>query len=360
MAELSLTNVKKRYGVAHAVRGVSLEVESGEFVSFLGPSGSGKTTTLSMVAGFVAPSEGQIKIGGQDVTRVPPYRRNIGMVFQDYSLFPHMTVEQNVSFPLQMQKVAKTERARRVAEVLETVGLEEMATRLPAELSGGQQQRVSIARAIVYKPAILLMDEPLGALDRMLRERLQLEVKHIQNSLGITTLYVTHDQSEALTMSDRVCVFNDGEIAQLGRPSALYEQPQSRFIAGFVGESNFLEATVRESRREGDDWRCVVDLEGGVTASVKTAQSYAAGSKLTASVRPEKVRLCDEAAARDPENVVIPARIVEVIYRGETTTLRACLENGTEIALRAAGGSDYRNRSVRLQWPAENMVLLNK
>lgn len=361
MAKLSLTNIWKTYEGAQAVRGVSLEVESGEFVSFLGPSGSGKTTTLSMVAGFISPSEGNIRIDGRDITNVPPHQRNIGMVFQDYSLFPHMNVAQNVAFPLAMRSVDKAESTRRVAEVLEIVGLGGMDRRLPIELSGGQQQRVAIARAIVYQPQILLMDEPLGALDRLLRERLQLEIKQIQKRLGITTLYVTHDQGEALTMSDRVCVFNDGEIAQVGSPVSLYEQPGSRFIAGFVGESNFLAATIEDCEQVADGWKCSVVLEGNAKACVFSSQSFAVGTRLTASVRPEHVSV-RAGAAEDQDAVLVVARVNDVVYRGETSTLRGQLANGAEISARvtAADVARLAGETVCLRWPADKIVLLNK
>lgn len=362
MAHLSLVNIEKDYGSASAVRKVLLEVESGEFVSFLGPSGSGKTTTLAMVAGFVAPTRGSILVDGREITGVPPHRRNIGMVFQDYSLFPHMNVAQNVAFPLAMRNVDKAERARRVGEVLELVGLQGMDARFPSELSGGQQQRVAIARAIVYQPQILLMDEPLGALDRMLRERLQLEIKQIQKRLGITTLYVTHDQGEALTMSDRVCVFNDGEIAQVGRPVSLYERPESRFIAGFVGETNFLEATVRDCVSAGDLWRCTVSLEGGLPATVSVTQPFPPGTRLTASIRPEHIRLCTKDGSAASHSIVVSARIADVVYRGESSTMRARLDSGGVIAMRlaAAGVEVSAGDAVHLCWQPDKMILLNK
>ncbi|KQY19134.1 ABC transporter ATP-binding protein [Rhizobium sp. Root482] len=362
MAKLSLTNIWKTYGGAQAVRGVSLEVESGEFVSFLGPSGSGKTTTLSMVAGFISPTGGNIRIDGRDITNVPPHQRNIGMVFQDYSLFPHMNVAQNVAFPLAMRSVDKADSARRVSDVMEIVGLHGMGQRLPIELSGGQQQRVAIARAIVYQPQILLMDEPLGALDRLLRERLQLEIKQIQKRLGITTLYVTHDQGEALTMSDRVCVFNDGEIAQVGSPVSLYERPESRFIAGFVGESNFLSATVEDCVRCGDGWQCLLVLECSAKAKVLASQPFSAGTQLTASIRPEHIRLCSVDCAEDANTVFVTAKVNDVVYRGETSTLRGQLESGAEISARATvtDVARFTGETVRLRWPTDKIVLLNK
>ena len=361
MAQLSLSGITKAYGTSLAVRGVSLEVKSGEFVSFLGPSGSGKTTTLSMVAGFVAPSDGQIMIGGRDITHVPPYKRNIGMVFQDYSLFPHMTVEKNIAFPMQMQGIARDERDRRVGEVMEIVGLDGMGARFPAQLSGGQQQRVAIARAIVYRPQILLMDEPLGALDRMLRERLQLEIKHIQKQLGITTLYVTHDQGEALTMSDRVCVFNNGRIEQVGKPVSLYEQPDTRFIAGFLGESNFLSVTLTGCTAAGSGWDCGVTFSDGQAAGLPSRRRFAPGQPMIASIRPENIRLLGDAEVPLPGTVVMTMRVRDVIYRGENSTLRGHLADGTEISMRvtATDVGGLEGRELRVGWPALKMVLLD-
>ena len=238
-ASVALTDLEKRFDRTNAVDGVSLDVRSGEFLTLLGPSGSGKTTTLMMIAGFETPTAGDIAIDGKSVVAMPPYRRNIGMVFQSYALFPHLTVADNIGFPLKQRGVPKDERARLVAEALELVHLPGYGSRYPRQLSGGQQQRVAVARAVVFKPRLLLMDEPLGALDKQLRENLQLEMRHLHADLGITFIYVTHDQEEALTMSDRIAVMNDGKVAQVGRPEDLYDRPTSRFVAGFIGESNF-------------------------------------------------------------------------------------------------------------------------
>ena len=244
-ASVSLNDLEKSYDRVAAVAGVSLDIHSGEFLTLLGPSGSGKTTTLMMIAGFETPTGGDIAIDGKSVVAVPPYRRNIGMVFQNYALFPHLTVADNIGFPLKQRGVAKAERAKLVGEALELVHLPGYGERYPRQLSGGQQQRVALARAIVFKPRLLLMDEPLGALDKQLRENLQLEMRRLHADLGITFIYVTHDQEEALTMSDRIAVMNEGLVAQVGRPEDLYDRPSSRFVAGFIGESNFLPAIVR-------------------------------------------------------------------------------------------------------------------
>jgi putative spermidine/putrescine transport system ATP-binding protein len=237
---LELKGVRKNYGGDIAVQNVDLELRSEEFLTFLGPSGSGKTTTLMMVAGLQQPDAGSIKLGGKSVDRLPPYRRDIGMVFQNYALFPHMSVRRNVAFPLEMRGVGRSEIDRQVADVLQLVGLAMMGDRLPRQLSGGQQQRVALARAMVYHPALLLMDEPLGALDKKLREQMQREIKRIHRERRTSILYVTHDQEEALTMSDRIAVFNKGRIEQIGTPEELYERPTTRFVADFLGETNFL------------------------------------------------------------------------------------------------------------------------
>ncbi len=241
---LVLRDVAKHFGSVTAVETIDLALQQGEFVSFLGPSGSGKTTTLMMVAGLQSPTRGSILLHGQELAPVPPYKRNIGMVFQHYALFPHLTVAGNVAFPLEMRRVGRAEITRRVRNALTLVGLPDYGSRWPAQLSGCQQQRVALARALVYEPPVLLMDEPLGALDRKLRAQMQLEISRLHRDLGMTVLYVTHDQEEALVMSARIAVFNRGRIEQIGRPHELYERPTSRFVAGFIGESSFMEGRV--------------------------------------------------------------------------------------------------------------------
>ncbi len=242
----------KRYGGTVAVRGVDLTVAPGEFVTLLGPSGCGKTTCLRMVAGFVAPDSGRILMAGRDVTAAPPYRRNTGMVFQSYALFPHKTVAANVAFGMKVRRVGRAEMVERTREALRLVHLEQLADRYPSELSGGQKQRVALARAVVIRPQVLLLDEPLGALDLKLREELQVEIKRVQSTLDITTLFVTHDQGEALGMSDRVAVMRDGEIVQIDAPHALYERPNSRYVANFVGRTNLIEVVVAGRDARGD------------------------------------------------------------------------------------------------------------
>ena len=361
---LRLIDLNKSYGAAVVLRHVSLDIAAGEFITFLGPSGSGKTTTLSMVAGFVTPTSGRIEVEGRDITHVAPERRNIGMVFQDYSLFPHMTVAENVSFPLQMRGVARAEAARRIGEALELVGLSNFARRFPAQLSGGQQQRVSIARAIVYRPAILLMDEPLGALDRMLRDRMQIEIKHIQKELGITTLYVTHDQGEALTMSDRICVFHDGRIVQIGPPAEIYEHPVDSFVAAFVGESNFMPARALSRRGVAGDYVYDIAVPGHAPIVVPSPRDLPVPGELTAAIRPEHIRMLPENAAQgfgaSGASVALTGTIRETIYRGEAATIRVDLALGQSVILRSPtrGTLGRDGAPVTVGWAAEDMVLL--
>jgi putative spermidine/putrescine transport system ATP-binding protein len=363
---LRLIDLHKSYGsAAIGLRHVSLDIAAGEFVAFLGPSGSGKTTTLSMVAGFVTPTSGRIEVAGRDITHVTPEKRNIGMVFQDYSLFPHMTVEENVGFPLQMRSVPAAEASRRIGEALELVGLGGFARRFPGQLSGGQQQRVSIARAIVYRPSILLMDEPLGALDRMLRDRMQIEIKHIQKELGITTLYVTHDQGEALTMSDRICVFHDGRIVQMGPPAEIYEHPVDSFVAAFVGESNFVPAKTLGRRGVAGDYVYDIALPNHAPIAVPSPRDLPANGELTTVIRPEHIRIVPDGGANGSDapgtSVALPGTIRETIYRGEAATIRVELAGGQNVILRSPtkGALGRTGAPVTIGWSAEDMVLLN-
>ena len=300
-ASVSLTDLEKSYDRVAAVAGVSLDIRSGEFLTLLGPSGSGKTTTLMMIAGFEMPTAGDIAIDGKSVVAMPPYRRNIGMVFQNYALFPHLTVAENIGFPLKQRGVAKAERAKLVGEALELVHLPGYGERYPRQLSGGQQQRVALARAIVFKPRLLLMDEPLGALDKQLRENLQLEMRRLHADLGITFIYVTHDQEEALTMSDRIAVMNEGLVAQVGRPEDLYDRPSSRFVAAFIGESNFLPAIVRGI----EDDVVVAECDGAIIRALCPGRPAARrqGDADDAAGAPalHRRRLAVECAAEPPE-----------------------------------------------------------
>jgi putative spermidine/putrescine transport system ATP-binding protein len=324
--DIRLRGLRKEYGDVVAVDSVDLDIERGEFFTMLGPSGSGKTTTLRMIAGFEIPDQGTIELDGADVSRFPPYDRDVNTVFQDYALFPHMTVQQNVEYGLRVKKFPKRNRAARAREALAMVQLDAFGGRKPSQLSGGQRQRVALARAIVNTPRVLLLDEPLGALDLKLRQEMQIELKQIQGEVGITFVYVTHDQEEALTMSDRVAVFNRGRIEQVGPPAELYEHPESEFIAGFVGVSNVIE---RDGRRY--------------------------------TVRPEKIRVLADGATPS-EGVHVEAGIVrDVQYVGPVTRYHVTLERGGELQILAQnleeGSSEVlasKGRRLRLQWRPEH------
>lgn len=289
-SSITFSNISKRYGPLHAIEEFSLAIVAGEFVSLLGPSGSGKTTLLMTLAGFEAPSSGQVLIDDRDVTFVPPNKRGIGMVFQRYALFPHLTVAQNIAFPLRMRKMPRAEIKRNVERILNLIQLEGFEARLPNQLSGGQQQRVAVGRALVFNPSVLLMDEPLGALDKKLREQMQIEIKQLHQSLGITVIYVTHDQDEALTMSDRVAVLHNGRLIQIGSPMDLYLRPDNAFVADFVGKMNFLEATVVETTPA----ESVMQVAGGlkiVATSAALSRKLKSGQQIRAALRPEQLSL---------------------------------------------------------------------
>jgi putative spermidine/putrescine transport system ATP-binding protein len=321
-----LAGLTKQYGEVAAVAGIDLEVEKGEFFTMLGPSGSGKTTTLRMIAGFEEPSRGTIELAGSDVGGVPPYERAVNTVFQDYALFPHMTVGENVAYGMRVAKVGRAERARRRDEALEMVRLPGYADRKPGELSGGERQRVALARAIVNRPKVLLLDEPLGALDLKLREQMQVELKSIQGEVGITFVYVTHDQDEALTMSDRIAVFNGGRVEQVSRPYELYEHPATEFVAGFVGISNVLE-------RDGERF----------------------------TIRPEKVHLLGDGAGADGLRTE-RGRVADIAYVGMVTRYTVDLERGGQIQLirqnteSTADDAGLRGSEVVVGWRPEHAV----
>ena len=313
---VSFRNVQKSYdGETLVVKNLSLDVTRGEFLTLLGPSGSGKTTCLMMLAGFETVTDGEIILEGRRINNVPPYKRGIGIVFQNYALFPHMTVAENVAFPLAVRKLEKSEVAARVTRALEIVQLGGLGSRRPAQLSGGQQQRVAVARALVFEPRLVLMDEPLGALDRQLREQMQYEIKHIHERLGVTVVYVTHDQSEALTMSDRIAVFNDGAVQQLASPALLYEQPANAFVARFIGENNRLIGTVMDV--EGS--RCTARLESGEVVEALAVNIGPVGSRTTLSLRPERVQIGRERGSCRNQ---FDARIEELIYLGDHMRVR--------------------------------------
>ncbi|WP_322415329.1 ABC transporter ATP-binding protein [Mesorhizobium huakuii] len=332
-AFVDFVDVEKSYdGRTFAVTRLNLGVARGEFLTLLGPSGSGKTTTLNMLAGFERPTSGTITLEGRPVDRLPPYQRNIGMVFQNYALFPHMSVAENVAFPLSVRQVSKADIAGRVGRALDMVRLKQFGDRKPAQLSGGQQQRVALARALVFEPSLVLMDEPLGALDKKLREHMQLEIKQIHTMLGVTIVYVTHDQSEALTMSDRVAVFNNGAIAQLGSPDDLYNAPQSSFVASFIGENNTLEGVVdRVSGKE-----CRVKLTGGGELTA-LAIGVAQGSACHVAIRPERLSLAPAGAN------ALPATVDGRIYLGDHLRLLARLGNDQVLTVKVGPEATMAN-----------------
>jgi putative spermidine/putrescine transport system ATP-binding protein len=333
-----LEHLVKRYGEVEAVSGIDLEIGDGEFFSMLGPSGSGKTTTLRMIAGFEAPTEGRILLHGKDVTGVPPFDRDVNTVFQDYALFPHMTVGENVAYGLTVRKTPAAERASRTAEAMRMVRLEGYEKRRPAQLSGGQRQRVALARALVNRPRVLLLDEPLGALDLKLREQMQIELKEIQQQVGITFIYVTHDQEEALTMSNRLAVFNAGRIEQVGSPAGVYEHPASVFVAGFVGTSNLL---------KDETARAVIGRDG------------------TFTVRPEKIRLGDPSEPASDDEYTTLGHVREVVYLGSDTRYIVALEVGGELVVTQQNlqtssmqALSAQGRPVRLSWKRQHVLSL--
>ena len=304
------SEVQKTYdGEILVVKDLNLDIEEGEFVTMLGPSGSGKTTCLMMLAGFETPTEGRIMLGNRELNNVPPHKRGIGMVFQNYALFPHMTVAENLAFPLEVRKLSKPDIAAKVQRALDMVELSSFGGRRPGQLSGGQQQRVALARALVFEPDLVLMDEPLGALDKNLREQMQYEIKHIHEQLGMTVVYVTHDQSEALTMSDRIAVFNDGRIQQLATPADLYERPRNAFVAQFIGENNRLIGSVEE-----DDGRQCTVVVDDVAIRALSVNHGGRGSRTTLSLRPERVTL-NPAVGSLPN--MFDATVKELIYLGD-------------------------------------------
>jgi spermidine/putrescine transport system ATP-binding protein len=393
---VELQHVVKRFGDTVAVHDLSLQIRDGEFFSLIGPSGCGKTTTLRMIAGFEQPTDGEIWIGGQPVAGVPAHRRPVNTVFQNYALFPHMTVAENVAFGLEMQKVPKPEIRKRVEEALELVRLPQMAERKPKQLSGGQQQRIALARALVNRPQVLLLDEPLGALDLKLRRAMQIELKQIQSEVGITFIYVTHDQEEAMTMSDRIGIMNEGYLQQVGSPHEVYEQPVNRFVADFIGETNFLPATV--TRLETEEEHPMVALAGGVQVlAADQGHDLVLGQPVTLTLRPERINLypqgkvdvlkaesgleseelerilgakipgavdMKEFLLAEPENVVLDGVLNEAYYIGTDTRFLVTLEGGARLVVRQQNyGPRYDlpydvGSQVYVQWAAENAQIL--
>jgi putative spermidine/putrescine transport system ATP-binding protein len=343
---VTLTGLVKRYGTTRALEEVSLSVVPGEFFTLLGPSGCGKTTTLRSVAGFVTPDAGTVAINGADVTGVPPHLRRVGMVFQHYALFPHRTVAQNVGFGLRMQRVEKAEIGRRVAEALALVQLPAHGARYPGQLSGGEQQRVALARALVTRPSVLLLDEPLGALDKKLRDHMKIELKRLQREVSITTIYVTHDQEEALTMSDRIAVMHRGRVEQIAPPRALYETPATAFVASFIGNINLL-----SGRAAGAN---AVACGGATLAATGAAP---AGASVAVALRPERIRL-DPAAALD---TVLPMTVAHVVYQGETVRYILRSEAGLELQAVELGEVRFTaGARVRAGWTAADARMIQE
>ena len=391
--DVELRNVTKNFGDVIAVDDLSLNIHDGEFFSLLGPSGCGKTTTLRMIAGFEQPSEGEIYIRNQPVAGIPAHQRPVNTVFQSYALFPHMTVAENVSFGLEMKKVSKPEIKRRVGEALALVHLPHLSKRKPKQLSGGQQQRVALARALVNHPQVLLLDEPLGALDLKLRKAMQLELKQIQSEVGVTFIYVTHDQEEALTMSDRIAVMNDGLVQQVGTPREIYEHPSNRFVADFIGETNFVNGTVVSCSH-------LTTMKTGDLSILGTAdgRTLATGQAVTMAIRPEKINLYPQGKAEvtksgldqeelvrifggqvpsglvdmkeyltaEKNNVVVNGRIQEAIYIGTDTRYRVALLEDVSLFVRMQNyGSRYDIKfnigdEVYVHWAAENAQILTE
>ena len=327
-ALVTFTGVQKTYdGNTLVVRDLNLEIQKGEFLSLLGPSGSGKTTTLMMLAGFESPTAGEICLNGQPITRTPPHKRNFGMVFQNYALFPHMTVAENIAYPLHVRKLPRAELEAKVKRALEMVQMDTMGMRYPAQMSGGQQQRVALARALVFDPQLVLMDEPLGALDKQLREHMQIELKALHRRLGVTFVYVTHDQAEALTMSDRVAVFNDGRIQQIDRVDRLYETPVNRFVANFVGDNAVLQAKVHATN--GDT--CDVVLPSGERLQGINVNRAGVGDAVQCSVRPERIELAEAARPN-----TVSGTVMDIIYFGDHLRLRCKLPSEAEVMVKLA------------------------
>ena len=353
---LRIERLCKQYGSSVVVDDVNLHIEAGEFVSLLGPSGSGKTTTLMMVAGFETPSSGAIILGNRPITGLPVHRRNIGVVFQSYALFPHLSVFENVAFALKMRGVSGAELERGVADAMDQVQLSGFERRMPHELSGGQQQRVALARALVFSPGLVLMDEPLGALDKQLREHMQIELKRLQKSLGATMVFVTHDQSEALTMSDRIVVMNEGKIEQIGTPEEIYEAPRTRFVASFIGESNFLDAQIVRGTAHG----AILDV-AGLQIRAQIEGSAFPKRAVNLMIRPEKIIPLTSGMAADNEFTGV---VQEAIYWGNVVKYRIRLHASTPVFLsvavpRLASTPKFKvDEQVRIGWNASDGRLL--
>ncbi|WP_299350854.1 ABC transporter ATP-binding protein [uncultured Shimia sp.] len=334
-AFVAFERVQKSYdGENLVVKDLNLSLPKGEFLTMLGPSGSGKTTCLMMLAGFETATHGEILLGGQSINNIPPHKRGIGMVFQNYALFPHMTVAENLSFPLEVRKIGKSDREAKVKRALDMVQMGEFGGRRPAQLSGGQQQRIALSRALVFEPELVLMDEPLGALDKQLREHMQFEITRLAHELGITTVYVTHDQTEALTMSDRVAVFDDGRIQQLAPPDQLYEEPENSFVAQFIGENNTLEGTVTSMAGN----TCVVTLDDGEEIDAMPVNVSQVGERTKVSIRPERVEFNKDRLNADAH--LVKATVKEFIYMGDVFRFRLSVAGNDDFIVKTRNAPD--------------------
>ena len=350
-------NVDKSYdGKILVVKGLQLDIAEGEFVTMLGPSGSGKTTCLMMLAGFETPTHGEIYLDGNAISNIPPHKRGIGMVFQNYALFPHMTVYENLAFPLRVRKIPKDEADKKIDKALSMVSLQGFESRMPMQLSGGQQQRVAVARALVFDPQVVLMDEPLGALDKNLREQMQYEIKHIHERIGITVVYVTHDQSEALTMSNRIAVFNDGKIQQISSPDILYEKPENAFVANFIGENNQLKGKVKSINGKN----CVVTTDKGDDVTSLKININSVGDSSTVSLRPERVEI--NSSEGNFENS-FDAKVKELIYLGDHIRTRVEVCGNDQFIVKVPnsykGANLKEGTSVKLSWKASDSRALD-
>jgi putative spermidine/putrescine transport system ATP-binding protein len=355
-AYVRFEKVQKSYdGEILVVKDLNLDIAKGEFVTMLGPSGSGKTTCLMMLAGFEPATNGEIYIGDRSINHIPPHKRGIGMVFQNYALFPHMSIGENLAFPLEVRKMNKADTEKAVKRALDMVQMGDFINRRPAQLSGGQQQRIALARALVFEPELVLMDEPLGALDKQLRERMQYEIKHIHENLGVTVVYVTHDQSEALTMSDRIAVFNDGVIQQLSSAENLYEQPQNAFVAQFIGENNELTGIVEKIK--GDT--CTVRLADGTKVKAEKVNVNNVGDKTLLSLRPERVEI-DPPEKMDAQ---LEGKIEELIYLGDHIRVRINVAGNDQFIAKVRNRGDKRElnegQSINIGWAASDCKALD-
>lgn len=353
-ATVVLKSVQKKFGDFVALDNIDLTIESGEFLTLLGPSGSGKTTTLMIIAGFEKASGGEVLVDSRNISDIPVYKRGLGMVFQHYSLFPHMNVYDNVAFPLRMRKFNKSAISEQVKSALELVELEDFGTRYPGQLSGGQQQRVALARALVFKPGVLLMDEPLGALDKNLRENMQLEIKRIQKKLGITVIFVTHDQEEALVMSDKIAVMSKGRIEQIGSPKDIYEYPVNKYVADFLGTSNFIDAVITDIQSEEYVLKTCFDNKLAVKM-MGFKQTHQVGDAVVLSIRPEKISLHDREG-------FIQGSIAENIFTGNSIKYFVELENGQNVCVIGANNSNTQEygvgQKVWLSWQQDDARIL--